>query len=156
MTSFERAQHADWLLSEGRHAEAWIELEKIPLEDSEIIEVLRVRVQTLFALRRFERGVEMARRLVDLCPDETIHWTWLAMASRKVFGIGAATQIYEEAVARYPATGIFRYSLASRYCSLGRFEEAWEHMALALVLDPSWREVALDDPALGEIWDVVV
>lgn len=156
MTSFERAQYADRLLSEGRHTEAWRELERIPPEDSEIIEVLRVRVQTLFALRRFELGVEMARRLVDLCPDETIHWTWLGMASRQVFGIEAAAVVYEEAVARYPATGIFRYSLASRYCSLGRFEEAREHMALALALDPSWREIALDDPALGEIWDVVV
>ena len=155
MNSFARAQYADRLLSQGKHSEAWSELQKIPAEDDEIVQVLKVRVQTLWALGKCELAADLARKLVAVCPDETIHWTWLGVLTRKVFGIEAAARIYEEAVERYPATGIFRYSLASRYCALGRFDEAREHMALGLVSDPSWREVALDDPALEMIWDVV-
>lgn len=156
MNSFARAQRADDILSEGRHADAWAELQKIPPEDDEILEVLSVRCQTLLALRRFTEALPLARRVVELCPDETIHWSRLGMITRHTMGLEAAAAVYEKAVSMYPATGIFRYSLASRYCSLGRFDEAREHMALGLVLDPSWKQVALDDPALSEIWDVVV
>ena len=156
MNSFARAQLADDLLSEGRHADAWAELQKVPPDDDDIAEVIFVKVQTLWALRHFAEALPLARRLVELSPDQTIHWAWLGMTTRHTLGLEAVAAVYEAAVSRYPATGIFRYSLASRYCSLGRFDEAREHMALGLVLDPSWKEVAMDDPALSEIWEVVV
>lgn len=155
MNSFARAQLADRLLSEGKHAEAWKQLEKVPPEDDDIVEVLNIRAQTCLALRKFALGARFARRLVDLSPEEEIHWTWLAIATRQAYGLEAAAAVYEEAVSRYPGCGNYRYSLASRYCSLGRYDEAREHMALGLALDPSWREVALDDPALSEIWEAV-
>lgn len=156
MNSFARAQLADDLLSEGRRADAWAELQKVSPEDDDIAEVIFVKVQTLWALRHFAEALPLARRLVELSPDQTIHWAWLGMTTRHTLGLEAVAAVYEAAVSRYPATGIFRYSLASRYCSLGRFDEAREHMALGLVLDPSWKEVAMDDPALSEIWEVVV
>jgi tetratricopeptide (TPR) repeat protein len=155
MNSFTRTQRADNLLSQGRCADAWAELQKIPPEDDDIVEVVSMRVQTLTALRRYADAHPFAQRLVELNLDQTINWTWLGVTTRKTMGLEAAAAVYEKAVSMYPATGCLRYSLASRYCGLGRFEEAREHMALGLALDPSWKEVALDDPALSEIWDVV-
>jgi tetratricopeptide (TPR) repeat protein len=155
MNSFARAQLADDLLSEGRHADAWAELQKVPLEDDEILDVIFVRVQTLFALRRYAEALPLARRLVELGPDVEAHWRWLAMTSRKMFGDNADRPIYEEAVSRYPCSASFRYNLASRYCSMQRIHEAREHMAMCLVLDPSCRELAMDDPTLTVIWETL-
>ena len=64
MNSFARAQLADDLLSEGRHADAWAELQKVPPDDDDIAEVIFVKVQTLWALRRFAEALPLARRLV--------------------------------------------------------------------------------------------
>lgn len=132
-----RVQLANDLLSEDRYADAWEELQRISPQDDGLVDVLFIRMQALWALQRFPEALSLARRIVELSPEKAIYWAWLGVTTQEAIGIEAATAIYEDAVNRYPDTGVFRYCLASRYLRLGRHHEANEHMVLGLELDPS-------------------
>jgi hypothetical protein len=58
-----------------------------------------------------------------------------------------------EAVERLPSAAIQHYNLACYECLLGDLEVAKGRLTYAIKLEPRYREKALDDEDLKEVWD---
>jgi tetratricopeptide (TPR) repeat protein len=66
---------------------------------------------------------------------------------------GAAAAAYEEALERYPRSGVMLYNLACCEALLGRREQALDHLGGSLQIRPSLRSLAQTDSDLDSIRD---
>ena len=132
--------------------EAEVELEKIAPQLREHPTALSVQDDIHAAAGKWEAAAEIARRLVELMPDQPHVGICLAYATRRKAGggISDARRILVEAEKKFPAEYLMRYNLACYECRLGNLKAAmkWLKKAIELAGEKDIRMMALDDPDL--------
>lgn len=131
---------------------AWDELEQIPAENRAESVVLIMRYEIYMALERWDEAVEIARHLVKTDPDEPMLFINLAMAEVKKSGYKVAEGILRDALATFPDHPNINYNLGCYSARLGKIEEARRLVAIAIELDPIFKEPSLEDDDLKGIW----
>jgi len=132
---------------------AWDELEQIPAEYRAESIVLVMRYEVYMALERWEEAVEIAQHLVKTDASEPMLFINLAMAEVKKSGYGVAEGILREALVTFPDHPNIHYNLACYSARLGKIEEAKRLLAIAIELDPIFKEPSLEDEDLKAIWE---
>ena len=136
----------------GMFQEAWDSLEAIPPEQRHFADVLKVRVEIYRGLGKWEAMEAVASHLCQILPDDAQNWISLAFSQRRHLGLDVAEKTLLEAVKRFPEEATIQFNLACYTCQLGRLEEARERLAEAVRIEPSFKQMALEDEDLAPLW----
>lgn len=148
-----RLEAAQGFLGLGMATDAWHELEAIPAAKRAHPRVLRMRVEVARALGQWEMVAELARHLADKEPDNILHVSHLAEATRHLRGPDAAVAVLESAVIADPDDAFLRFNMGVELARAGRAADARRVLAVAFELDPKLRAPALDHPELAAVID---
>jgi Flp pilus assembly protein TadD len=147
-----------WLLSQahgyiglGMIEEAARELDQIPAESAQKTEVLALRALVLQEQAKWPPLAEVAHTLVERQPAECGWWITWAYATRRSRSLEAAEKILLEAERTHPKEATIQFNLGCYACQRGDLAEARRRVERALELDPSFREVAANDPDLAPL-----
>lgn len=149
---YHQLKAAKGFLELGDPDSAWEELESIPAEDRAHQAVLWTRLEIYRKKHRWDGMVEIAQHLVNASPDNPIHWLDLAWAQRRGINLPIAEKTLVEASGRFPNEATIHFNLSCYLCLQGKIEESKERLKRAIDLDPSFREIALDDEDLKDLW----
>jgi tetratricopeptide (TPR) repeat protein len=131
------------------------ELDKIDPFNRAAPEILALRVEIYWKLKKWELMREIAKRLNEFEPNE-VHWiVSYAFATRRAVSIEVAKKILLSAVSRFPKEAVILFNLACYECQLGRLDVAKDYLKKVFEIDPSWRRAALDDEDLRPLWDAM-
>ena len=139
----------------GMIAEADGELESLPPEDRDRSSVLALRVEIYRTAGSWSLMEVVARELWKRHPDEPVYSTTLAWAMRRLDSVVAARDILLEAVKRFPDDAMTNFNLGCYACQLGDIEQAKVRVKKAIELDTKFKLMALDDPDLEPLWDLL-
>ena len=149
---YHQLKAAQGFLELGDPDSAWEELESIPAEDRAHQAVLWTRLEIYRKKQRWDGMVEIAKHLVKVSPDNPIHWLDLAWAQRRGINLPIAEKTLVEASGRFPNEATIHFNLSCYLCLQGKIEESKERLKRAIDLDPSFREIALEDEDLKDLW----
>jgi Flp pilus assembly protein TadD len=136
----------------GMFDEAARALEEIDAEDRDRKEVLGARLDFYMSAKKWNLVAEVARRLVDIDPENPAWWINLAYATRRAETIAKAETLLLQASKLHPKHAIIAFNLSCYACATGRIEQAKAHLKHAIELDDRIRELALRDEDLQPLW----
>ena len=143
---------AQGFLELGDPDSAWEELELIPAEERAHPVVLRMRVYIYREKARWMEMAEVSRHLTEIEPHDSEHWTNRAWGERRHLGIPQAEKTLRIALEKFPEDALIPYNLSCYLAKQDRMEEAKELLGKAIHIDPTFKEVALEDEDLAGIW----
>ena len=149
---YHQLKAAQGFLELGDPDSAWEELESIPAEDRADQAVLWTRLEIYRRKQKWDGMVEIAQHLVQKSPDNPKHWLDLAWAQRRGINLPIAEKTLVEASGRFPNEATIHFNLSCYLCLQGKIEESKERLRRAIDLDPSFREIALEDEDLKDLW----
>ena len=149
---YQNLRAAQGFLELGDPDSAWEELELIPAEDRAHPIVLRLRVYIYREKKKWMEMAEISRHLTEIEPEQAEHWTNRAWAERRHQGIPVAEKTLLNALKHFPNEGLLYYNLACYSAVDGRTLEAKSLLSKAIELDPSFKEMALEDEDLAGLW----
>ena len=139
----------------GMHSDANEELEQIDATCRQLPEVLSVRLAVYQTAKNWELAVVVAKQLAAYDPRNP-HWPLaLSYATRRTESLDAAKLILLEAAAKHPDEPIIQYNLARYECQLGNLDAAKDHLKRATKLQPQCAAMALNDPDLEPLWQMI-
>ncbi len=132
----------------GLFQEAVEELESLPagLEHEEPI--LVVWLQLYQNWEKWTEASSVARKLMEIRPENSNWAVALAYATRRTQGILAAREILTDAIGRFPSCAVIHFNLACYAAQRGLLEEATVRLKNAIDLDPHFNALAKTDPDL--------
>lgn len=141
----------------GLPAEAGEEIARITSENLEHPDVLEVRWEICAAGRRWDTGLQLAERLLEVAPERSSGWIHRAYAMRRAAGGGLerAWEALRPAVEKFPDVFVIPYNLACYAAQLGRLEDAWGWLQKAVAAGAQreqLRAMALVDSDLEALW----
>lgn len=140
----------------GNFGEAEAELSALERDFPDHTDVLELRWLLHSLKQEWELGLEVAKRLVELKPDEPAGWLHRAYALRRVKegGLQEAWQALLPAWKRFPQEGTIAYNLACYACQMGRLDEARSMLDQAARVGGKERikEMGLNDRDLEVLW----
>lgn len=142
----------------GLPAEAGEEIARISAEKLDHPDVLELRWEVCAAGRRWDTGLQLAVRLLEVAPDRSSGWIHRAYALRRVPGSGLAQawDALRPAYEKFPKVPIIPYNLACYAAQFGRLDEAWEWLQRAVAAaegdQAGIRTMALADADLEALW----
>lgn len=151
-------QHLDaaqGYLALGMAEDANRELDGIDPFCCHLPEVLAVRLAVYEHSHRWGLAETVAKRLTATAPDDPLWPISLAYATRRLRSVAAARAILLEAAKTHPEEPTIQYNLGCYACQLGELENARAHLRRAFTSEPKYREIALDDPDLQPLWDLL-
>jgi len=139
---------AEGFLQLGMFLDAIDELEALPKNLTNSIQVLALWIEAYQGLKKWGEMQAVAHRLAEVAP-ENVQWaiSW-AYATRRAESIPAAREILLEAMARHPKEPLIYYNLACYDCQLGELSSARGFLERALKMAPNFRRMALEDDDL--------
>ncbi|HUL53512.1 MAG TPA: hypothetical protein VLT83_08910 [Opitutaceae bacterium] len=143
-----RLSQARGYLALGMTAEAAAELDHVPAEAAQQIEVLALRALVLQEQKQWPSLAEVARELVQRQPAESGWWITWAYATRRSLSLAAAEAILLRAERTHPREAAIQFNLGCYACVRGDLSEARRRLDQAIALDQSFREAATTDPDL--------
>lgn len=143
-----RLSQARGYLALGMTAEAAAELDHVPAEAAQQIEVLALRALVLQEQKQWPSLAEVARELVQRQPAESGWWITWAYATRRSLSLAAAEAILLRAERTHPREAAIQFNLGCYACVRGDLGEARRRLDQAIALDQSFREAATTDPDL--------
>jgi predicted Zn-dependent protease len=136
----------------GNPAEAMSELEMISEEYRRDPVVLQTFWAVYAQWEKWKPALEVAQKLVELCPEISFGWVHRAYALRRVEGGGLekAWDLLLPAAVRFPDEPIIPYNLACYCAQLNKLGEArdWLAKAMAIGHPKTIRDLAMRDPDL--------
>lgn len=138
-------------LALGMVQEADDELRKIGELAGAGPDVLRLRAVVYERGERWELMKEVADILVLHWPEEAAHWIALGWATRRTGSIPEASDVLRRSLEHHPQEAVIHYNLACYAAQNGVFDEARIRLDDAIRLNPNMRELALEDPDLGQL-----
>ncbi|CAN5823624.1 hypothetical protein BH09VER1_BH09VER1_41510 [soil metagenome] len=130
-------------------------LDKIPGEQKARLEVLQMRLNLHVAGKQWELGMELARHLVTVQPDDAGTWISLAYCTRRAESVEKAEEILLRALAAHPEEAMIRYNLACYASVSGQLDRAIERLKEAITLHEGMRLLAVEDEDLRPLWGMV-
>jgi tetratricopeptide (TPR) repeat protein len=146
-----RAEHlttAQGFLDLGMVDEAWSELDEIEPVGRAHPAVVAMRLRILERMGRFEMGVEIARGVVRLHPEDIDIRLLGAAHIRRATGIREALRFLQDSPETFRGHGSYWFAIACLHCQHGDLERAAECTRRAVDLDRSFQMRVLDDPDL--------
>ncbi len=147
-----------WRLSQARGyvglgmiEEAAAELDHVPADASEQVDVLALRAVVLQEQKKWPALAGIARALVARRPEEVGWWIILAYATRRSESLAAAEGILREAERSHPEDPTLHFNLGCYACVRGDLAEARRRVERAIRLDPSFRKARATDPDLSAL-----
>ena len=144
-----RLSHISGYLELGLVAEADAELRRIPVKERSLPGVLPARMAVLQAWEKWSALRTASRAFVRDNPDKAGGWITWAYATRRSVSIEAAEKILRTAVVRHPTEPTIHFNLGCYASVRGDQATARAHVARAIELDPSFREMLATDPDLA-------
>ena len=140
----------------GNAIEANEELEKIAPELRAHSDVLLVRYEVYTKGEKWDLADEIARELIQICPEEPQFWIWHAYSTRRMTGGGIpqAREILVKAQQLFPQEPLIPYNLGCYECRLGNLIAAWQcvEKAFAISEGKTFKAMALGDRDLESLW----
>jgi len=156
--SFHLSAAVGWM-ELGNLAEAEAELESIAPEHRRHFAVLEARWLLCAEARDWQRGLEVAREMVEVAADRPEGWLHQAYAIRRAPGGGLeqAWMILRSAAAVFPRNKLIPFNLACYACQMGRTAEAreWIEKAFETGGKKTMKAMALEDEDLRPLWDQI-
>ena len=139
----------------GMHLDANDELEQIDATCRHLPEVLSVRLAVYQSAKRWELAIVVAKQLAAIDSQNPQWAISLAYATRRLTSIEAAKVILLDAAAKHPEEPIIHYNLGCYECQLGDLDAAKSHLKRATELQPQCAAMAMDDPDLEPLWEMI-
>lgn len=150
-----RLLEASGYLDLGMLEDCAVALDRIPTADKAHPEVLHLRVSLHIAQKAWNPGMELARHLVTVQPDDAWSWIRLAYCTRRAESVENAEEILLRAQAAHPEEAMIRYNLACYACVSGKMDTAVERLREAIILHEGIRQLAVEDEDLRPLWGMV-
>ncbi len=144
-------QAAEGFLDLGMPEEAESELAEIGEAAVERADYWRLAAAVSMARKRWEEGAIRAGRLVALSPDSPDGYFHAAFCLHELGQTEAARNLLEKGPARLKASPIYFYNLACYEAQLGNLERARSVLAVAIRMQPAYRQIAREDPDLAPL-----
>jgi len=142
-------QYATGHLELGMLKEAAAELDAIGQSDQLLPEVISVRIDLHMHAKHWSQVIKFSQELIRLSPSDDKGWISHAFALRELDRIDEAQTVLLEAEPIHgKKCGVLHYNLACYACLLGNKPEAKRRLMIALKMDKSWKQSALEDPDL--------
>jgi predicted Zn-dependent protease len=138
----------------GNLAEAEAELARLRPESQAHPTVLGLRWQLCARARQWEEAVRVARRLVEVDPEQAEGWINLAYALHELKRTEEAREVLLPLTERFREVVTIPYNLACYACQLDQLSEArrWLGQAVRLQGLGAIRTLALADEDLRPLW----
>ena len=140
----------------GSNREARAELESLPAQYQNTVEVLDVWWLLHAREGDWEKALEVADRFLEIAPESAAGWLHRAYALRRTTGGGLqkAAEVLLGAVEKFPRESTIPYNLACYACQLGKLEEArgWLKEARRRQNKKQIKTLALADSDLEPLW----
>jgi Flp pilus assembly protein TadD len=140
----------------GNPREARAEMDRLPAEFADDLDVLDIRWSLHAREEDWEGALKIAERLVAIAPNEATGWLHRAYAVRRVAngGLEKATEILRRAFEMFPGEATIPFNLACYDCQLGNLRAAgeWLKQALARGERAFLKTMALSDTDLEPLW----
>ncbi|RYD74533.1 MAG: hypothetical protein EOP84_19775 [Verrucomicrobiaceae bacterium] len=137
----------------GLPQEAWNELQQVPPEEQNRLEVMLLSLDTLQTLKRWAECAVLGKEAADIYPDCGAIYLVTAYAIRRAQSLPAARDFLLRAESVLAEEAMFHFNLACYACQLGDVPEAERRLGIAFRIDPKYRLQALEDEDLRPIWD---
>ena len=113
--------------------------------------VLAVRMEIYRVLGKWELMEIVSRQLCHQQPGEPQWFISLGFATRRAIGLQEALAVLATIANRFPTCGAILYNMACYAAPLGHLDVARARLAEAICLEPTYREMALEDPDLAPL-----
>ena len=148
-----RVRFIEGYLGLGMLRQAAAEVRAFPARDRKLPAVLAAKADVHLEARDWKRliatGSELAKRHPG-APQGWIHW---AYALRELGRIREALEVLLAAEPLHPKVGVIHFNLACYQCLLGDMRAARRRLERACRLKSDWKQIALGDPDLKELWN---
>lgn len=137
----------------GMWDDAWRELEEIAPEQRHFLEVLKLRVHILNALKKWDAAATLAESLIAKGIENGSLYLDAAYAVRRARSLSEANTLLLRGERLLEDEPMFHFNLACYACLLGDLTRAKQRLSRAIELDKKLDVTALDDEDLKELWD---
>lgn len=144
--------YASGYLQLDLYQEARAELDQLPPEAAQTPGALALKIEVGMGLASWEDVIELAPRLIQHDSSPERPWVAWAYALRELQRHTEAQEILltGRRLIRRPSP-LVDYNLACYACLLGEVDEARSLLEDVFARDPSWREIARNDPDLAPL-----
>lgn len=148
-----RLSYAQGYLELGMLAEAAAELDAVPADFRDAVEVLALRAAILqekhdWPALRVAAGAWARRQ-----PGEASAWIMWAYATRRAESLAAAEKILLEAERAHPEEPTIQFNLGCYACQRGDLKTARQRVDRAIALESHFATLAASDPDLAPLRD---
>lgn len=133
----------------GLPDEALVELDGLADAQKHSETALRLRIDALMAMQRWNQAAAVAKRLSILTPDDPLVFLRAAYCLHETGDTQAACQFLFRGPRSLMSMPIFHYNYACYLSILGEYRRAKGHLRRALKMDSTLREHALQDRDLA-------
>jgi len=149
-----RLEYARGYIELGLIKEASDELETIGSDASTTTEVQRVRIDLYMEAKQWDNVVGIAPAVCEATPTDEGGWIAWAYALRELQRVEEAQNVLRKAEPLHGATcSVMHYNLACYACLLGDFNEARRRLSITFKMGKHWKQSALEDPDLRNLWN---
>jgi hypothetical protein len=147
-----RVRAAHGYVELGMTDEAFGELEKLPAEVQDRLEVVLVRMEILRQEERWAEGAVLGKSALSHHSACGELYLIAAYAVRRHQGIEQAKAVLLSGESVLAKDAMFHFNIACYECQLGDLESAKVRLETAFALDAKYRRVGREDPDLQPLW----
>jgi predicted Zn-dependent protease len=138
----------------GNPGEAEAELARVSEANRRHPAVLDLEWQIRAREGRWEEALGVARRLIEVLPDDPAGWIQQSFALHELRRTREAWGALSSVAQKHPGVSVIPYNLACYTCQLGWMREARRWLAAAMKMggQEEIRRMALEDPDLEPLW----
>jgi len=130
------------------HKEALAELDRLPLSEQILPEVLEMRVLILMKDHHWKEALDASEKLCAMVPEEPSGFIHAAYCLHEMGKTRQAKELLLEGPAALATDPTYHYNLACYECALGNIETARAYLKASVSMDQELREFAQSDPDL--------
>lgn len=129
----------------GMHEDALKEIQLMNSSTDEELPVMLLKGEILNSLGRYAESILVLAPAIPRAPRHPEFVIQLAYATRRAQSIEKAQAMLEQATVIFPRNALIHYNLACYCAQMGNEARALEKLAVALKLDPSLADLAVED-----------
>jgi Flp pilus assembly protein TadD len=135
----------------GMDRESMAELNAIPKAYQNRPEVLQLRLHHLMMRKSWQRALTLSRKLCRVAPDCGAGFLHAGFCLNQLGRTEEARLMLLSGPAALRCEPIYFYNLGCYEALLGRARDARRHLQISFQMDPSFRDIARNDPDLKSL-----